>query len=176
MKNFINRVWLRARPFLAVIGMFAILMYVHGHFFGSFSIFPWKWEEIRRISSPDGLRDGVVLRGIRGAMSSYRFAYLIVSRGERADIRNDLWGDAILVCTAPAPSLEWRDSDCVQLQRSEHKGVWIVYFQAEHWKSKIKVDFSSQGNRPNQALVPTATSVTPAADAPVAPAAAAAHL
>ena len=34
----------------------------------------------------------------------------------------------------------------------------------------------SETNEPNKALVPTATSVTPAADAPVAPAAAAAHL
>ena len=38
-----------------------------------------------------------------------------------------------------------------------------------HW-------YFNQTKEPNKALVPTATSVTPAADAPVAPAAAAAHL
>jgi hypothetical protein len=42
--------------------------------------------------------------------------------------------------------------------------------------SMIDALIDSKSNGPNQALVPTATSVTPAADAPVAPAAAAAHL
>ena len=43
------------------------------------------------------------------------------------------------------------------------------------WK-KLYGGYFDRQSEPNQALVPTATSVTPAADAPVAPAAAAAHL
>jgi len=46
----------------------------------------------------------------------------------------------------------------------------------ESTKTKRKPPQKPNQITPNQALVPTATSVTPAADAPVAPAAAAAHL
>ena len=57
--------------------------------------------------------------------------------------------------------------------------TWRQISQAsylEHYQRQMTLGKGKGFTGPNQALVPTATSVTPAADAPVAPAAAAAHL
>jgi hypothetical protein len=49
------------------------------------NLFPWVYEEIGRIPSPDAKHAAVVLRGNRGAMSSYRYALCIVTPGQPYD-------------------------------------------------------------------------------------------
>jgi hypothetical protein len=64
--------------------------------------------------------------------------------------------------------------DTIYFSRDDH-GIWTITVHEGSYVNKERVVWKSK-NEPNKAPVPTATSVTPAADAPVAPAAAAAHL
>ena len=87
--------------------------------FGLYRLFPWEYEELRRVASPDGKYEAVVTRGNAGAMTSYRYGVCIVPSGAVFDPKdavfdsNDLdssdvsWSDRRTLEIVHAPGRIW---------------------------------------------------------------------
>jgi len=150
------------------------------------SPFPWGYVENERRASPDGRFDAVVLRGSAGAMSGFQFEIYVVVHGTIVERERDR-RHCIYKSYENSGSFTylWKDSDLyVTVEETPIQHFWPYYFVEDEVGKRERVGhvFLEFKRKPiekrgaNQPLVPTATSVTPAANAPVAPAAAAAHL
>ena len=119
-----------------------------------------EWAVTNRDQADRALTKAVALQFGLSATCGWDLQYAVILPGDAGEIGTK--GDVVLVG-------ELVD----QMERCATKAIFVINARTGN---TVVVSDKSTVKAPNKALVPTATSVTPAADAPVAPAVAAAHL
>jgi hypothetical protein len=114
------------RNILALIGAISLGWLAYTYTVEHLLVFPWVWEETMRLRSPSGSKEMVAFRGNRGAMSSYRYSYFIVSRGEHIDPNAENGYDAVFVCGSPAPTPVWKEEKRLVIPARDSRVFYYV--------------------------------------------------
>ena len=132
------------RNILAVVGLVALGWFAYDYAVSHILVFPWVWEEKRRITSPSGMTDIVVFQGNRGAMSSYRYAYFLAPHGGTVDASAHDGYDAFLVCSSPAPIPAWKSDRHLVIP---YEGGRIFFYQPLPKGFEIAADMDASSGR-----------------------------
>ena len=126
-------------------------------------LFPWEWEELSRLESSSGKHVVILMRGNRGAMSGFRYAWYVVRRGDEAPKSKGWPVNATFVSTGPAPTAKWTGDYHLTLRVKP--GIFIYTYVPFLDSLQVGVDVSHESSnrisqKPNQAPEPTTMAVT----------------
>jgi hypothetical protein len=107
--------------------------------------FPWVWEEKLRLASPSGSIDLVEYEGNRGAMSSFRYVYILTNHGEAGDPDSTDRRGVVLICSSSPASLSWKDDRNLKIAND---GGAVLYYEQSPVGFDVLVDMPASDAQP----------------------------